>query len=67
MRCMHAAAAHSTGAQNRVGGCYYSLVLLAFPAISAMDLVLPERQVVTREISRGFYGCVDLLVGGGGC
>ena len=57
----HTSLHNCSGAQNRVGGFFFSLVLVAFPCISAMDLIQPERQVVTREMSRHFYRSVSLL------
>ncbi|GMH35544.1 hypothetical protein BSKO_03412 [Bryopsis sp. KO-2023] len=44
------------GAQNRLGGIFFSLAFLAFSSLTTTDLLHTERGIVIREIKGGYYG-----------
>ncbi|MEW5312284.1 MAG: hypothetical protein WDW38_003929 [Sanguina aurantia] len=44
------------GAQNRLGGIFFVVSILAFLSTTAVDLTAGERPVVAREVRRHFYG-----------
>ncbi|KAL4457602.1 hypothetical protein ABPG75_012467 [Micractinium tetrahymenae] len=43
------------GVQNRMGGTFFVLAFLAFTSLTTVDLLITERQVVTREVRGGYY------------
>ncbi|KAL4857919.1 ATP-binding cassette sub-family G member 2 [Chlorella vulgaris] len=45
----------NTGVQNRMGGTFFALAFLAFTSLTTVDLLINERQVVTREVRGGYY------------
>ncbi|GLC58231.1 hypothetical protein PLESTB_001335900 [Pleodorina starrii] len=50
-----------SGAQNRVGAIFFSVMLLACFATSAVDGLYPERAAVDRDLLRRSYGIVPYM------
>jgi ABC-type multidrug transport system permease subunit len=45
----------NVGVQNRMGGTFFALAFLGFTSLTTVDLLINERQVVTREVRGGYY------------
>ncbi len=43
------------GCQNRIGVFFFTLILLAFAAMSSLDIFLTERAVFVKERANGYY------------
>jgi hypothetical protein len=43
------------GVTSRLGTIFFTLNVLGYPAISALDRIIEERPVVERELARSYY------------
>lgn len=51
-----------SGAQDRLGGAFFSLAFFAFTSLTTTDLLLAERRIVAREVRGGYYSAESYLV-----
>ena len=50
-----------SGAQDRLGGCFFALAFFAFTSLTTVDLVMTERRIVAREVRGGYYHAASYL------
>ena len=44
-----------SGAQDRLGACFFALAFFAFTSLTTVDLIMTESRIVAREAGRGGY------------
>lgn len=52
---------NTTGAQNRLGGLFVALAIMAFTCVTTIDTYWCERNTVSREIRRHFYNTLPYI------
>mmetsp|Transcript_6319 Transcript_6319/g.19547 ORF Transcript_6319/g.19547 Transcript_6319/m.19547 type:complete len:143 (-) Transcript_6319:176-604(-) len=67
--CVRACLRMHAGVTGRLGTIFFTLQIAAFPSLAAMEQLITERPVATRELSRHWYSAggymvVKLLVDG---